>query len=178
MLERRFPTILDIGGLLADVPHDGYHDALGAAFADREAMLTLGGAPAGDAAAGFIQRARAHWRDAGFGVWFLRAMDDGGFAGWAGLRRREVAGERTVELAYALAPSMRCKGHAARIGETALALAFEKLALPEVVAVAAESDVHGLPVLERLGFVHDRAVEEGGVRGRLFRRTAGMHRAG
>lgn len=178
MLERRFPTILEIGGLLADVPHDGYAEPLAAACAGGDAMLTLGGAPSGDAAAGFVQRARAHWRDAGFGVWFLRAMDDGAFAGWAGLRRRDVAGERTVELAYALAPNMRCKGHATRVGEAALALGFEKLGLPEIVAAAAETDTHGLPVLERLGFVYDRAIEQGGARSSLYRRTAAMHRGG
>lgn len=178
MLGRRFPTILEIGGVLADVPHDGYLAPLTAAFADPAVMTTLGGVRSGDAAASFIARARAHWRDAGFGIWFLRGMADGAFAGWAGVRRCEVAGEPTVELAYALMPAMRCKGHATRIGRTALALGFENLGLAEIVAFTTDSNLHSIAVIERLAFAYDRQFDHAGLRHALYRRTAAMHRAG
>lgn len=177
MLSQRYPTILEIEGVLADVPHDGYLEPLAAAFADPAVMATLGGVRSSDAAAAFIARSRAHWRDAGFGIWFLRDLRDGAFAGWAGLRRCDVAGERTVELAYALTPRMRCKGHATRIGGGALALGFEKLGLPEIVAFTTESNAHSLAVIERLAFRFDRPFAHAGLPHVLYRRTAEMHRA-
>lgn len=175
MLSARYPTILEIEGLLADVPHDGYVDAVTAAFADPAVMITLGGVRSPEAARGFITRARAHWRDAGFGLWFLRDMRDGGFAGWAGIRRCEVDGEKTVELAYALMPKLRCKGHATRIGAAALQLGFENLALPEIVAFTTEANTHSLAVIERLAFAYDKPFQHAGLPHVLYRRTAAMH---
>jgi len=177
MLSPRFPTIIEIGGLLADVAHDGYGEALTHAFADPAVMNTLGGVRPPEAAQKFIGRTRAHWRDAGFGLWFLRDMRDGAFAGWAGLRRCEADGERTVELAYALTPKLRCKGHATRVGQAALQLAFDNLGLPEVVAFTTPQNTHSLAVIDRLGFEHDRPFEHAGRPHVLYRRTEAMHRA-
>lgn len=178
MLSQRYPTILEVGGVLADVPHDGYLPALEAAFSDPQVMTTLGGVRSADAAAAFVARARAHWRDAGFGLWFLRDMRDGAFAGWAGIRRCEAAGERTVELAYALMPRMRCKGHATRIGQAALALGFENLGLPKIVAFTTKANTHSLAVIDRLAFAYDKDFDHAGQSHALYRRTAEMHAAG
>lgn len=178
MLGRRYPTIIEIGGLLADVPHDGYGPALAAAFADPAVMMTLGGVRSPEAAAGFIARARAHWRDVGYGLWFLRDLEDGGFAGWVGLRRCEAAGERTVELAYALMPKLRCKGHATRVGAAALQLGFDNLGLAEIVAFTTPGNLHSLAVIERLGFADGGRFEHAGQPHLLYRRTAAAHHAG
>ncbi|MFJ5487788.1 N-acetyltransferase, partial [Hansschlegelia beijingensis] len=69
MLGRLYPTILEIDGLLADVPHDGYADAVAALLGDPASVVTLGGARSGEGATSLIARARAHWREAGFGLW-------------------------------------------------------------------------------------------------------------
>ncbi|MFD1704502.1 GNAT family N-acetyltransferase [Methylopila henanensis] len=175
MLSQRYPTILEIEGVLGDVPHDGYLPALTTVFADPAVMTTLGGVRSSDAASSFIARARAHWRDAGFGLWFLRDMRDGSFSGWAGIRRCEVAGERTVELAYALTPRMRCRGHATRIGAAALQLGFENLGLPEIVAFTTVANTHSLAVIDRLAFAYDKPFEHAGLPHALYRRTAAMH---
>ncbi|MDR4307949.1 GNAT family N-acetyltransferase [Chelatococcus sambhunathii] len=177
MLSKRYPTIIEIDGVLADVPHDGYLGPVTKAFDDPAVMATLGGARSRDAAESFVSRSRAHWRDAGFGLWFLRDMSDGGFAGWAGLRRCEADGERTVELAYALTPKLRCKGHATRIGSLALQLGFDNLGLPEVVAFTTPENAHSLSVIDRLEFERDRDFEHGGRPHVLYRRTEAMHRA-
>ncbi|MGA0532100.1 GNAT family N-acetyltransferase [Hansschlegelia sp. KR7-227] len=178
MLSQRYPTIVEIDGVLADVPHDGYLPALEAAFADPAVMNTLGGVRGPEAARSFIARARAHWRDVGYGLWFLRDMRDGDFAGWAGLRRCEAAGERTVKLAYALMPKLRCKGHATRIGKAALTLGFENLGLPEIVAFTTPANVHSLAVIDRLAFAYDKPFEHAGSPHVLYRRTAAMHAGG
>lgn len=177
MLSTRYPTIIEIGGLLADVAHDGYGEALTEAFADPAVMNTLGGVRPPEAAKSFISRTRAHWRDAGFGLWFLRDMRDGGFAGWAGLRRCEADGERTVELAYALTPKLRCKGHATRVGEVAMQLGFDNLGLSDVVAFTTPSNTHSLAVMDRLGFAYEKPFEHAGLPHVLHRRTEAMHRA-
>lgn len=177
MLRQRFPTIVEIGGVLADVPHDGYLDAVTDAFADPAMMTTLGGVRSEEAAAAFIVRARAHWRDEGFGLWFLRDMRDGAFAGWAGIRACEAAGEHVVELAYALTPRMRCKGHATRIGAAALQLGFDNLGLDEIVAFTTLTNTHSLAVMERLDFRFDREFEHAGLPHVLYRRSAALHRA-
>ena len=178
MLSPRYPTIIEIGGLLADVPHDGYGEPLTRAFADPAVMNTLGGVRPPEAARSFIARSRGHWRDAGFGIWFLRDMRDGSFAGWAGLRRCEADGEPTVELAYALTPQLRCKGHATRVGEAAMHLGFDNLGLGEVVAFTTPQNEHSIAVLDRLGFDHDGSVDHAGRPHALYRRTEAMHRAG
>jgi RimJ/RimL family protein N-acetyltransferase len=178
MLSERYPTILELGGLLADVPHDGYVAALAEAFAAPAAMVTLGAGQPSEAARAFVARSRAHWRDHRFGLWFLRDLGDGAFAGWAGIRSCEVGGERTVELAYALAPKMRCKGHAARIGAAALQLGFANLGLVEIVALTTPANTHALPVLERLDFAYDRQVDHAGAPHLLYRRTPETHAAG
>lgn len=177
MLSQRYPTIIEIGGMLADVPHDGYVEPLSEAFADPEVMTTLGGVRSEDAAEGFIRAARAHWRDAGFGLWFLRSMEDGSFGGWAGIRRCEADGERTVELAYALMPRMRCKGHATRIGDVAMRLGFDNLGLSEIVAFTTATNTHSLAVMERLDFAYDKDFEHAGLPHVLYRRTAADHHA-
>ncbi|WP_020177662.1 GNAT family protein [Methylopila sp. M107] len=177
MLSQRYPTILEIEGVLADVPHDGYVASLADAFSDPAVMSTLGGVRTKDAAENFITRTRAHWRDAGFGLWFLRDIRDGSFAGWAGLRRCEADGERTVELAYALMPKLRCKGHATRIGAAALQLGFDNLGLSEVVAFTTPENTHSIEVIDRLAFERDRDFEHAGRPHVLYRRTAAMHRA-
>ena len=178
MLSPRYPTIIEIGGLLADVPHDGYQGPVTKAFADPAVMTTLGGVRPPEAARSFITRTRAHWRDAGFGLWFLRDMRDGGFAGWAGLRRCEAEGERTVELAYALMPKLRCKGHATRVGETALQLGFDNLGLSDVVAFTTPQNEHSIAVIDRLGFDYDKPFVHAGEPHALYRRSEAMHRAG
>lgn len=176
MLSRLYPSIVEIGGVLGDVPHDGYADPL-ERVATTAGAVTLGAGPS-EPSDGFIRRSRAHWRDAGFGVWFLRSMTDGAFAGWAGLRRRDADGEPAVEFAYALSPAMRCKGHATRIGEEALRLGFDNLGLAEVVATTTAGDQHSLAVLERLGFTYDRTFEQGGRLCALHRKSAAEFRAG
>jgi RimJ/RimL family protein N-acetyltransferase len=175
MLSVRYPTIVEIEGVLADVAHDGYDDALTSAFADPAMMATLGGVRPPEAARNFIARTRAHWRDAGFGLWFLRDIEGGAFAGWAGLRRCDVAGERTVELAYALMPKLRCKGHATRIGQVALQLGFDNLGLAEIVAFTTPQNTHSIAVIDRLGFDCDKRFEHAGREHALYRRTAAMH---
>lgn len=171
MLCPRYPTIFEFDGVLADVPHDGYAPALADAFADPAMMVTLGGVRSPEAAEGFIRSTRAHWRDAGYGLWFLRDIETGDFAGWAGLRRCEADGERTVELAYALTPRLRCKGHATRIGAAAVQLGFENLALPAIVAFTTETNLHSLAVMERLSFAFDRTFERAGRPHVLYRLT-------
>jgi len=177
MLSRLYPTILEIDGLLADVPHDGYAEAIAAAAADPAIVATLGGIRSGEGAAGFIARARAHWRETGFGLWFLRDMRDGGFAGWGGLRRCDLAGDRAVEFAYALAPRLRCKGNALRLGQTALQLGFESLALREIVAVTTAENQHALGVTARLGFEYARTLDRPSGPRLVYRRTAAAHTA-
>lgn len=177
MLSSRYPTLLDVEGLLADTPHDGYAPAVAAAFADPAVMVTLGGVRPPEAAARFIATSRGHWRDEGFGLWFLRDMRDGSFGGWAGLRRCEVEGEPAVELAYALTPKLRCKGHATRLGSLALSLAFENLGLSDVVAFTTPENTHSLAVIDRLAFAHERPILHAGLPHVLYRRTAAMHRA-
>ena len=103
MLSLLFPTMVEIGGLFGDVPHEGHLAGVEAVFADERVMRTLGGVRPPAAAKAFIGRERAHWREHHYGMWFFRDLETGRFAGWGGIRRAEVAGEDAVELAYALA---------------------------------------------------------------------------
>ena len=173
MLSLLFPTMVEIGGLFGDVPHEGHLAGVEAVFGDERVMRTLGGVRPPAAAKAFIGRERAHWREHHYGMWFFRDLETGRFAGWGGIRRAEVDGEDEVELAYALAPDYWGRGSATEIGKLATQLGFENLGLTDIVGFTLTDNERSEAVLVRCGFTFDRPIERAGLPHVMYRLTSG-----
>jgi RimJ/RimL family protein N-acetyltransferase len=115
-----------------------------------------------------LRRDRAHWDHHGFGPWVLLDRADGSFVGRAGLAWTTVAGERRVELPWALLPSRWGGGLATEAAQAAVAHAAE-IGLSEVVSVTLESNVASRRVMEKAGLRMVGCVEHAGFPHVLFR---------
>ena len=102
------------------------------------------------AAAAELARVVAHWRDHGFGLWLLGALDGPDDPlGECGLRW--LADGSDVELSYGLVPAARGRGLAAEAARAALDFGFATLGLRRVIAIANRRNVASHRVMARLG---------------------------
>jgi RimJ/RimL family protein N-acetyltransferase len=172
LLIRIFPTLVEVGGLFGDVPHEGHLAGLEKLFGDEQVMSMFGGTRPPGAAKAFVQRQRAHWRDRAFGVWFFRDLESGEFAGWGGIRHGDAAGDDLVELRYALRPGFWGKGCATDICKLAVQLGFENLGLQDIVAVADVKNTRAEAVMVRTGLRFDGRINRAGMPHVLYRITS------
>ncbi|MEO3977368.1 GNAT family N-acetyltransferase [Streptomyces sp. CAU 1734] len=94
----------------------------------------------------------------GWGWWAVEEVASGEFAGFAGLDPVDAGVPFTgVEAGWRLARAAWGRGIATEAGRAVLAFGFESLALPEILAVAAEGNVRSRAVMSRLGMTHDPA---------------------
>jgi RimJ/RimL family protein N-acetyltransferase len=91
----------------------------------------------------------------GFGAYAVEAQ--GEFAGAAGLSVPEFQAHFTpcVEILWRLARSFWGYGLASEAAAAVLAMAFQKLELPEVLAFTAAGNVRSIKVMERIGMRRD-----------------------
>src|SRR5213080_4434521 len=87
--------------LLTRICADDLDDLVGM-YQDPRVMATLGGVRAAPETAQYLERQLAHWNDHGFGLWTVRELASGRFAGRGGLRWASVGGAEEVEVAYGL----------------------------------------------------------------------------
>ena len=140
---------------------------------DREAFAALNADPgvmehfpstldraASDALA---DRVAAQLDEHGWGLWAVEVVDSGRFAGFTGLNpvpdaiRRITRGEPTTEVGWRLAPWAWGHGYATEAATAAIAHAFQRLELHEVVSFTAEGNQRSRAVMERLEMTHDPA---------------------
>src|SRR5271155_246865 len=55
-----------------------------------------------DQSRAFLERAAAHWKSHGFGLWIFREQAGGDFVGYGGIKHAEIEGRYVIELAYAI----------------------------------------------------------------------------
>ncbi|HEX8119840.1 MAG TPA: GNAT family N-acetyltransferase [Solirubrobacteraceae bacterium] len=108
-----------------------------------------------------------HWEEHGWGPWIVESGEDG-FAGRAGLNTTRVAGERAVELAWALVGAAQGRGLATEAALAAVAWARE-LGLPEVVSFTLPENAASRRVMEKAGLAFDRAITHAGLPHVLYR---------
>jgi RimJ/RimL family protein N-acetyltransferase len=114
----------------------------------------------------------AHWETHGFGPWSLIHRSTGRFVGRGGLAWTQVAGERAIELPWALLPAFWNDGLATEAALAALAAA-ERIGIPEVISLALLDNAPSRRVMEKAGLEYDRDVEHVGLPHALYRlRTA------
>jgi ribosomal-protein-alanine N-acetyltransferase len=107
-----------------------------------------------------------HWEEHGWGPWVVE--QGGAFAGRAGLSTTRVAGERAVEVAWAVVGAAQGRGLATRAARAAVARARE-LGLEEVVSFTLPDNGASRRVMEKAGLAFDRDITHGGVPHVLYR---------
>jgi [ribosomal protein S5]-alanine N-acetyltransferase len=154
-------------------PLDRSHlDLLAALHGDERVMATLGGVGTEDDTREWLERNVEHWRRHGFGLFVFRDRATGSFVARAGIRRIEIGGREEVEVAYALVPERWGAGLATEIARALVAVAFERLELPDVVAYTLPTNVASRRVLEKAGLAYEGDVEHAGRTHVLYRRSA------
>ena len=112
------------------------------------------------------------WRRDGFGYWLWSERASGDAVARGGLRRVQVGGREEIEVGWLVAPDRWGEGFATELGAGALEVAFERLAIPGVVAFTLPHNRASLRVMEKLGFEYERDLEYAGMPHVLYRLTA------
>ena len=111
-----------------------------------------------------------HWRRFGFGLWLLRDRLTGEMVGRGGLQWTFVAGQSEVEAGWAIVPERWGEGLATELAEASVAVAFDDLDLPQIVAFTLPDNLASRRVMEKTGFVFEREIAHAGLPHVLYRR--------
>lgn len=107
----------------------------------------------------FVDRIEAAFERDGIGLWAVEVTATGEFVGFTGLWRVGFDSHFTpaVEIGWRFARRAWGQGYASEAARVALAYAFDRAGLDEVVSFTARSNVRSQAVMRRIGMVHDAA---------------------
>jgi RimJ/RimL family protein N-acetyltransferase len=169
-----------------------WHEADLAPFAELnahpEVAEFLGGALTRAESDALAARIMARWRSDGFGLWAVERAEDGTFLGFCGLCVPAWAPGPETEVGWRLARHAWGAGYATEAARAAVAYAFERLALPELVSYTTVSNARSRRVMEKLGmarldpaapydFLHPRLADGHPLRPHVTYRLTRPHRA-
>jgi RimJ/RimL family protein N-acetyltransferase len=105
-----------------------------------------------------LHRFRARLAERGFGWWAVEVAGTGTFIGMAGLDTvDEGLPIHGVEIGWRLAREAWGHGYATEAARAVLDDGFDRLGLPEILAVAVAGNERSQAVMRRLGMTHDPA---------------------
>jgi RimJ/RimL family protein N-acetyltransferase len=109
----------------------------------------------------FIDRCTGGIAERGWGLWAVEELASGAFIGYVGLQipRPDLPLSPCVEIGWRLAHAYWRRGYATEAARGALQVAFERLALPEIVSFTAVPNLRSEAVMQRLGMVADGVFE-------------------
>ena len=113
-----------------------------------------------------------HWQRWGFGLWTV-LLPGGEIIGHAGAQHTTVDGSREVELGWFIHPDHWNRGYATEMAREAVRVAFDVLALDDVVAFTVDRNAASRAVMEKLGMTYERDIEHAGLPHVLYRLTPG-----
>jgi [ribosomal protein S5]-alanine N-acetyltransferase len=113
-----------------------------------------------------------HWERHGFGMWLVRDRAAGAVVGRGGLQHTFVADSYDVEAGWAIMPARWGEGLATELAQASAAVAFELLALNQIIAFALPDNVASRRVMEKTGFAYERDIVHAGLPHVLYRRRA------
>ncbi len=104
-------------------------------------------------------RVKTRIEENGWGLWAMELRETGEFVGFTGLQRPPFEAHFTpcVEIGWRVAHAHWGRGLAPEAARAALAFGFETLALGEIVAMTATSNLKSMRVMEKLGMTRDPA---------------------
>lgn len=112
---------------------------------------------------------RARWAADGFGLSVIEGRADGAFYGRGGIQTTTVAGERRVEIGWAMLPPHWGRGLATEMALGAIDWARDVLALTELVAFTVPGNAASRRVMEKAGMAYDHEIEHAGLTHVLYR---------
>lgn len=131
-------------------------------------MALLGGIRDVAGTRAYLARNLQHWDDHNFGLWILRDST-GEVAGRAVLRHLLVEGVDEVELGYGFHVRYWGRGLATEVAQELLRLGREELRRPSLVAITTAANLGSQRVLEKVGLMYERDVDQDGAPHRLYR---------
>jgi RimJ/RimL family protein N-acetyltransferase len=146
-----------------------HYDELRVFHQDAQMMAMIGGLRDPATTVTYLDRHLLQWRDHGFGFFLLRDGATGKSVGTAGLRWLKLGDGREVEVGYGFVPACWGRGLATEVAQHCVALAFDTLAAPSVVAIAHPGNRASHHVLNKVGLTFERDVDIDGRTSMLFR---------
>ena len=113
------------------------------------------------------RRDQAHWARHGYGPWAVREREGGAFVGRGGLAWATVAGQREVELPWAVSPEFQNRGYATEMALAAIDAAREA-GLERVVSLTLPTNLASRRVMEKAGLDCVGEIEHVGLPHLLF----------
>jgi RimJ/RimL family protein N-acetyltransferase len=110
----------------------------------------------------------AQWHEQGFGVWMFRDPE-GAFVGRCGIHRWQLDGKPEVEIGYVVRSELWSQDYATEMGRAVVDHAFGALGLETLVAFTQPRNLASRRVMEKLGFVFERAFAVDGKGSVLYR---------
>ncbi|MDH4608250.1 GNAT family N-acetyltransferase [Pseudomonas sp. BN102] len=131
--------------------------AFAALNADPEVMRHFPACMSREESDALAARIRQHFQDHGFGQWIVERAGDGAFVGVLGLQNVSFEAPFTpaVEIGWRFMRPHWGQGLASEAAQAALAFAFERLLLAEVVAFTVPANLRSQAVMERIGMQRD-----------------------
>lgn len=117
-----------------------------------------------EAVAGFLDRARRHWEEHGFGWYAVEGREgdlEGQLLGFAGVAYPTFLPELAArpEIGWRLAPRAWGRGLATEAARVAAGDAFERLGLPELISIIHPGNARSQRVATKLGMTIERHVD-------------------
>lgn len=134
-------------------------EPLAAMSADPEVMRHFPAPLGRNESAALIDRCRHHFAEHGFGLWALERRDNGRFVGFAGLGHMDFEAHFTpaIEIGWRLARDQWGLGLASEAARAVLRQGFEELALEQIIAYTALSNLASQRVMRAIGMQRDLA---------------------
>jgi len=134
-------------------------DPFAAINADPQVMEYMPSTLTRERSAALIERFERFFEQHGYGLWAVEIPGEAPFAGYVGINPVEidVTFAPAVELGWRLGRAFWGRGIASEAAIAAIAFAFERLGLGELVAYTAVINARSRRLMERLGMTHDPA---------------------
>ena len=96
------------------------------------------------------------YRKYGFGKWAVILKETNQLIGYCGIGVEEIDGKQETELGYRLSENYWGQGLATEAARAALDYGFNKLGLPDILAVVEPANTASVRVVEKLGMEYKR----------------------
>jgi RimJ/RimL family protein N-acetyltransferase len=116
----------------------------------------MGGVRTREEVASSLDAEDERWEREGMGYWMFFHAATGEPVARGGLSRAVFDGRDEVEVGWTVAPEHWGHGLATELGAASVAVAFERLALPDVVAYTLPHNAASRRVMEKLGFAYEK----------------------
>jgi len=157
--------------LLLRISHQDF-DELDLMHRDPQVMATLGGVRSTAQTIEFLDRELDHWQRNGFGLWVVRDISTGRFAGRGGLRHTLITGSEHLEIVFGFMPGFWGRGLATELARESVRMGFSILNKIDLISLTLPTNDASRKVMEKVGLQHERDILDDELTLALYRITA------